>query len=218
MRQVRRTPGFAAVVVLTPALGIGANTAIFSIVDAVFLRQLPFPDPQRLVNLNCDLAGTNMPDIGMLTPELEDFRDRSGVFQELSATWPMDGNLTGGNKPERIEALAVSAGYFRMLGTKPIRGRLFLPGRWRPLDIADHSHQLWHLEAVVRLRPQRFGTPRLSGLRPFVIAGVLPPEFRHPGAVLQSEPDFYITGSFRGGSFPLNPGRGTDTFRLRLDA
>jgi putative ABC transport system permease protein len=208
MRQVRRSPGFTAVVVLTLALGIGANAAIFSIVDAVFLRRLPFPEPQRLVNLNCDLAGTNMPDIGMSIPELEDFRDRSGVFRELSAAWPMDGNLTGGNKPERIEALAVSASYFRMLGTKPSLGRLFLPEDGVPWisPTTVISYGIWK---------RLFGSdPNILGRRVyldydlFVVAGVLPPEFRHPGAVLQSEPDFYITGSFRGGSFPLNPGRG----------
>ena len=208
LRQLRKSPALTLTAILTLAIGIGANTAIFSIVDAVFLRSLPFPEPQRLVNLNCDLAGTSMPDIGISTPELEDFRDRSGVFKELSAAWPMDGNLTGGDKPERIEALAVSAGYFKMLGTNPSLGRLFLPedgNRWISQTTVI-SYGIW--KRLFGADPKVLGRRVYLDYDPFVIAGVLPPEFHHPGATLQSEPDFFITGSFRGGSFPLNPSHG----------
>jgi predicted permease len=208
LRTMRRSPGLVIAAVLTLAIGIGANTAIFSIVDAVFLRSLPFPEPHRLVNLSCDLAGTNLPDVGISTPELEDFRDRSGVFQELSAVWPMDGNLTGGDRPERIEALAVSAGYFKMLGTKPSLGRLFLPEdghRWISQTTVI-SYGIW--KRLFGADPKVLGRRVYLDYDPFVVAGVLPPEFHHPGSTLQNEPDFYITGSFRGGAFPLNPSHG----------
>ena len=208
MRTMKRSPGLVITTVLTLAIGIGANTAIFSIVDGVFLRSLPFPEPQELVSLNSDFAGTNMPDIGISTLELEDFRDRSGIFQELSAVWPMDGNLTGGDKPERIEALAIGANYFKMLGTKPRLGRLFLPedgNRWISQTTVISSG-IW--KRLFGADPNVLGRRVYLDYDPFVIVGVLRPEFHHPGATLQSEPDFFITGNFRGGGFPVNPSRG----------
>src|SRR5882724_3578327 len=108
LRSLRKTPGFAVVVVLTLALGIGANTAIFSIVDAVLLRALPFPESHRLVRIVDNAPGVGSQDIGMSVPELRDLQERSGIFEDVSATWPVDGNVTGGSQPERIELLAVS--------------------------------------------------------------------------------------------------------------
>jgi hypothetical protein len=114
LRTLRKSPGFTAVVIATLALGIGANTAIFSIVDAVLLRPLPFPDPDRLVRLVDNLPGAGLRDTGMSVPELRDLQDRSGIFDEVSAVWPVDANVTGTGHPERIELLAVSPNYFSL--------------------------------------------------------------------------------------------------------
>ena len=103
-RMLRRTPGFTLVAILTLALGIGANVAIFTVVHAVLLQPLPFPHPEQLVRVYDDLRTSNTHDVGMSVPELWDLRDKSGVFQDICATLPADGNITGGDHPERVEA------------------------------------------------------------------------------------------------------------------
>src|SRR5580693_2145340 len=124
-RRLRRSPGFTAVAILTLALGIGANVAAFTVVRAVLLNPLPYPHPEQLVRVFDDLRGSNSRDVGMSAPELWDLRDKSGVFQDLSAVWPTDTDLTGADHPERIELVATSTNYFRMLGARPQIGRLY---------------------------------------------------------------------------------------------
>lgn len=208
LRSLRRSRGFLIFSVLIFALGIGANTVIFEVVDAVLLRPLPYRDPARLVKLTCDAPGTSMSDIGLSVPELEDLRRRKDIFEEFSAVWPMDGNLTGADRPTHIDAMAVSDNYFRLLGTNPFKGRLFIPDDGIPWMSVNSviSYGAW-----VRL----FGSdPNVLGRRvkldydDYVVIGVLPPTFHHPGLTLQGEPDFYLTGSFRGGAFPQTPARG----------
>ena len=123
-RKLRRSPGFALAAVLTLALGSGANVAVFTVVQAVLLNLLPYPHPEQLVRVFDDLRGSNSRDVGASAPELWDLRDRSDVFQEISAMWPTDANLTGGEKPERIEVLVTSTNYFTMLAarfSRPLR-------------------------------------------------------------------------------------------------
>ena len=115
-------------VVLTLALGIGANTALFSVVDAVLLRPLPYQQPGQLVAVKVDMPGLNLVDTGMSQPELDDFQRTSGVFANISAVWPISANITGREKPERVEANAVSINYFALLGAKPALGRVFNDG------------------------------------------------------------------------------------------
>src|SRR4051794_7061910 len=95
LRTIRKSPGFTTVVILTLGLGIGANTAIFSLVDAVLLRPLPFHDAGQLVRVVDNLRGAGLRDIGMSQPELIDLRDRSNAFDQISAVWPVDANVTG---------------------------------------------------------------------------------------------------------------------------
>lgn len=116
LRMLRKNPGFAAVAILTLALGIGANTAIFSIVDAVMLRPLQFPAPQQLVRVIDNAPGAGLHNIGMSQPELRDLQDLTSVFQGVSAVWPVDANVTGTGHPERIELLVTSPNYFALLG------------------------------------------------------------------------------------------------------
>src|SRR6204780_3889641 len=116
LRTLRRSRGFTIVAVLTLALGIGANTAIFSVVNAVLLRPLPFQHPEQLVRVFDDLNGTGAKDVGMSVPELEDLRDRSGIFDHISAVWAVSTALNGGDHVERIEMLGTGFHYFRSEG------------------------------------------------------------------------------------------------------
>src|SRR5215472_9269887 len=97
-RRLRRSPGFALAAILTLALGIGANVAVFTVVEALLLNPLPYPRPEQLVRVFDDLRSSNSRDIGLSAPELWDLRDRADVFQEISAIWPTDASLTGGEK------------------------------------------------------------------------------------------------------------------------
>jgi predicted permease len=197
-RTLRRNPGLTIVAVLALTLGIGANTTVFSVLDAVLLRPLPFAGADRLVSVAADLRGLNMPDVGISVPEYEDLRDRVGVFEAISFVWPMDGNLTGVNRPERVEALAVDANYFDLLGAKPQIGRTFSPRDVRPgvSEAVVLSDGVWR---------RAFGGDRhVLGRKiyldydTFVVIGVMPPRFRHPGSTLQGDVEFWITGGFGG--------------------
>src|SRR6202050_4591897 len=125
-RIMRKSPGFTLIVILTLALGIGANTSIFSIVNAVLLRSLPYYDPSRLVKITFNNPGIGLRDIRFSVPELEDLKSRAGVFDEVSVVVSGSTNLTGARQqPERLELLEVSPNYFSMLGAPPQVVRLF---------------------------------------------------------------------------------------------
>jgi predicted permease len=201
-RMLRRSPGFTLVAILTLALGIGANVAIFTVVHAVLLRPLPFSHPEQLVRVYDDLRSSNTHDIGMSVPELWDLRDRSGVFQDISVTYPADANITGGERPERVELLGTNANYFTMLGVHAQLGRTYvladaLPGFSEPVVISD---AYWH---------RGFGAdPNVLGRRIrvdgdiYTIAGVMPPDFRHPGRTLTADVDLWATAGFAAPPFP----------------
>jgi hypothetical protein len=114
-RQLAKSPGFAAVAILTIALGIGATTAIFSIVNAVLLRSLPYPEPDRLVKIFFNNPGTESYAVRFSVPELDDLRNRAGVFELVSATARGSVDLTGGSRPQRLEFVVASPNYFSML-------------------------------------------------------------------------------------------------------
>ena len=206
-RMLSRSPGFTIVGGLILALGIGANTAIFGIVDAVLLRPLPYRSSERLVAVKNDLRGPNIPDVGMSAPELWDFRDRSGVFEELSEIWPINNNLTGSDRPMRIETVDVGLRYFDMLGVKPQLGRLF----------EAHDYQPGFAEAVVisdGLWRSVFGTdPRVLGRRVrldndmYTIIGVLPRDFHHPWKTLAGDVGMWITAGYAAPPFNVQPKR-----------
>ena len=127
LRLLWKSPGFTIVAVLSLALGVGANTAIFSIVNAVLLRSLPFSHPDRLVKIVANNRGVGAQDIGFSVPELDDLRLRTGVFEQVSAINAGDTNLTGAERPQRHQLAVVSPNYFSMLGATPQIGRLFGP-------------------------------------------------------------------------------------------
>ena len=202
-RRLRRSPGFTLVAVLTLALGIGANIAAFTVVRAVLLNPLPFPHPDQLVRVFDDLRGSNGHDVGMSAPELWDLRDRSGVFENISAIWPTDANLTGGEKPERIELLATGTNYFGMLGAHPQIGRLYNQNDERPgfIDGVVLSDGYWR--RAFGGNPAALGQSiRLDGDL-YTIIGVMPPEFRHPGRSLAGEVDAWTAAGFNADPFPV---------------
>ena len=193
-RMLRRTPGFTLVAILTLALGIGANVAIFTVVHAVLLRPLPFPHPEELVRVYDDLRTSNTHDIGMSVPELWDLRDKSGVFQDISFIFPTDGNITGGDHPERVEFLATNANYFTMLGVRAELGRTYvpadaLPGLSEPVVISD---AYWR--RAFGADPKVLGTKIRADGDLYTVAGVMPPGFRHPGRTLGADVDIWGTG------------------------
>ena len=126
LRQLRRSPMFAAAAIASLALGIGANTAIFSVVDAVLLTDLPFTDPDRLVVVwQTDRASETMPEPASW-PDLEDYRERSRTLAGAGVFMAVDGTLmVAGSEPERVSALGVTPDLLHLLGVRPLHGRLF---------------------------------------------------------------------------------------------
>src|SRR5262249_55070115 len=119
LRAPWKSPGFTIVAVLSLALGVGANTAIFSIVNAVLLRSLPFSHPERLVKIVASNRGVGARDIGLSVPEFDDLRSRAGIFDQVTATQGGPTNLTGGGRPPRFRPLGVEAEHFCLLRSAP---------------------------------------------------------------------------------------------------
>ncbi len=201
-RMLRNNPGFTLVAVLTLAFGIGANTAIFSVVNAVVLRPLPFPKPEQIVLIRDDLTGRQIEDVGMSVDELKDLQERSGVFEQVSAVWPVDANLTGGERPERIELLAVSPNYFALLGAHAQLGRVFGPEEQQAKGFAEGvviSDGLW--KRLYGSDRNVLGRKVYADTDLYTIIGVMPPEFRHPGKTLRNEVDMWGTAGFSANPF-----------------
>lgn len=202
LRLLGKSPRFTAVVVLTLALGIGANTVIFSVINSVLLRSLPFRDPVRLVKVTFEDLGLGLVGLPFSVPELEDLKSRSGVFEEVSAIGEGSVNLTGAKQPERLEFVVASPNYFSMLGAKPEKGRLFGPQDFA-LGFAEAvviSDGLWHREYG--------GDPNVVGKSIrldndlYTIVGVLPPGFRHPGTTVATDVEVWQTAGFSAAPAP----------------
>src|SRR6202790_1538706 len=125
IRLLRKSPGSTIVAVLTLALGVGANTAIFSIVNAVLLRSLPYRDPDRLVRIYFNNPGVGLRGVRFSVPEFDDLRTQTNVFEDVSVIVYGPTNLTGAKQPEHLEMMEASPNYFSMLGATPELGRLF---------------------------------------------------------------------------------------------
>src|SRR6195256_5451829 len=125
VRMLVKNPGFTAVAILALTLGIRANTAIFSVVNSVLLRPLPYSDPSRLMQLWEASAKKGRNEIPASYPNFADWRDQNHVFEQVAAYSDWTFNLTGIDEPERIRSAIVSPAWFSVLGIKPIRGRVF---------------------------------------------------------------------------------------------
>jgi hypothetical protein len=181
IRSLAKRPGFTTVALIALALGIGANTAIFSLVNAVLLRPLPFAEPDRLVWMFGNVRNaTNRASVSPL--DFLDYRKQNTTFEEFAAqfTGPLNLNLTGNGEPQRLTAAAVTGNYFQALGVSAALGRTFqleneIPGREQ---VAVLSYGLWQ---------KRFGgdlnivskTVMLDGKK-IEVMGVMPQEFSFP--------------------------------------
>jgi predicted permease len=207
-RLFYKNPAFSAVAVLTLALGVGANTAIFSIVDAVLLRSLPYRDPDRLVRIFFNEPGVGLRDVRFSKPELDDLQTRADVFEDVSPIFEGSENLTGAGQPERLEGVNGSFSYFSMLGVTPQIGRLYGPQDFAPGFAPEVviSDGLWR--RAYGADPNVLGRTLRLDNDPLTIIGVLPPGFRHPGPTISGEPEVFGAGGFSADPFP-KPMRGT---------
>jgi len=219
LRVLGKKPLFTAIVVLTFALGIGANTAVFSVLNAVLLRPLPFHEPQNLVALGeYDIRekadpGTEIESISYL--DHVDFRDQSQVFERVAVyTNQSVSTLTDGNEATHVQGESVSADLFQLLGVQPMLGRTFLPNEDEPGNqVVILSHELWQ---------RRFGADRgiigrtvtLDG-KQFQVIGVMPPRFTFPISAVS--PELWIPMSIlratSDGSQPMTEQRDNDFFQ-----
>ena len=144
LRGLRRTPGFAIVVLLTLALGIGANSAIFSVVNTVLLKPLPYKDPERLVTVFHDYPALKL-EAPVTAPGFREYRDRTRSFEHLAVSTGWAANLTGNGDPERIAASRVSQQFFPALGVPALHGRGFLVPEEEPGNdkVVVLSYRLW---------------------------------------------------------------------------
>src|SRR5437588_6016783 len=207
LRMLRKSPGFAAIVVLTIALGIGATTAIFSVVDATLLKPLPYSHPEELISIESDLPGINAHDVGMSQPEWQDLQ-QSGIFEYVSPTWFDENNLTGSSQPARVRLLIVAPDYFALLRAQPQLGRAFDPQYNSPGFIPEIliSDALWKrnfggdpniLEKSVRMDTDLYR-----------IVGVMPPGFDSPGRTAEERNiEIWAATSFYGPPLPAQPAR-----------
>jgi putative ABC transport system permease protein len=206
-RTLRKSPGFTAAAVLTLALGLGATSAIFTIVDATLLRPLPYPHPDELVAIQDDLPGVGSMDVGMSTPEWKDWQ-RSGIFESVSPTWYDDNNLTGSSQPARVRLLTVAANYFAVLGVKPGIGRTFNPDDPTPgfnLEVVI-SDGMW--KRAFAADPDVIGRVITLDTDPYRIVGVMPPDFRPPGrTVAERNIDVWLAAGFAATPFTEPPTR-----------
>jgi predicted permease len=181
LRGLRRSPGYAAAAIATLALGIGANTAIFSAVDAILLEPLPYGAGDSLVRLRHDAPGLKVEDAGFSPPEIVDYRERSGTLAEVVEWHSMSFILLGQQEPERVTTNVVSWNFFEAFGVRPALGRTFLP-----------SDDVQGAEAVLLLSHDYWmksfgGDPKVVGRvfqmndRPHTVVGVLPPLPPYPG-------------------------------------
>jgi len=176
LRQWRKSPGFTAVAVLTLALGMGLNTAMFSIVYGIILRPLPFADPARVVEL-ADSSPQGAEELMVTYPEVKFFRERNSVYESLAVFTPVGFNFSTGREAERVNGLHVSSSYFHLLGIKPVLGRDFLSEEdsGNGTHVALLSYGVWQRQAA--------GDRNIIGRaitlngNPYTIIGVMPANF-----------------------------------------
>jgi putative ABC transport system permease protein len=179
LRMLAKNPGFTAVAVLTLALGIGANTAIFSVVNAVLLRPLPYQDPDRLVEISEKNLKQGLDWFAVAPGNFLDWQQQNHVFERMAIFGMFSGEiyLVGEGQPEQLQGRRVSASFFPLLGVQPVLGRTFLPEEDRPGQrVVVLSHAFWQ---------RRFGSdPRVIGRQlifngePYTVVGVMPKGFQ----------------------------------------
>ena len=178
-RQLWANPTFALVMIVTLALSIGANSAIFSVIDGVLLKKLPYPQPDRLVRIF--LRSTTFPKFPMNPWDFLDFRARNHSFSAMAAFTRGDVQLSGDGEPVRLNGFGVTSGYFRVLGLQPQLGREFdfkaeIPGNGLQVILSD---RLWRTRFGAD--PNVIGRKVTLNAQPFTVIGVMPAGTQHPG-------------------------------------
>jgi putative ABC transport system permease protein len=189
-RMLLKKPAFTLVAIITLALGIGANTAIFSVVNAVLIRSLPYHKPQQLILLSGTSAGSERNFLSML--EVQEFQGQMRSLEGLTGFTTQSVNLTGGERPDRVRGAYVTANFFQIFNLKPVIGRTFTPNEDRQgaEKVAIVNENLW--------RRRLDGDPNLTGKKlilngePFSVIGVVPADFRQP---LDSEVEVWMGAS-----------------------
>ena len=143
LRQLGKSPGFTSLAVFTLALGIGMNTAIFSLVHDLFLRGLPFDEPSRIVRIYGEAKEIGVRRMSFSVPRFQHYRDNQTCFTEMAADARAGFTVTGLGDPIQVNGALVTANYFRLLGVEPILGRLFLPEEESKADVALISEHFW---------------------------------------------------------------------------
>ena len=179
IRQLWMNPGFTVVITLTLALSIGANSAIFSVIDAVLLKSLPYPEADRLMRLF--LSNSSYPEFPLNPWDFHDFRERNRSFESLAAYTRADMQLSGSGNPVRLNAFGVTAGYFHTLGLKPRLGQEFdakaeITGNGKQVILSD---RLWRSNFAAD--PGVVGRKITINMQPYTVVAVMPPGTEHPG-------------------------------------
>src|SRR5438309_3240170 len=143
LRQLRKSPGFTALAVLTLALGIGMNTAIFSLIQDLFLRGLPFSEPDRVVRIYGEAKERDLKQLPFSVPKFWHYRDGQNVFSTIAADSGNGFILTGMGEPAQLLGGNVTANYFELLGIHPILGRNFLPEEDTKGDVVMVTESFW---------------------------------------------------------------------------
>ena len=177
LRMLRKNLGLSLVIVLSLAIGIGANSAIFSVVDALLLRPLPYPEPERLANI-----WLHSPGIGIFRDwpspgQYVDIQNENHSFEEMAIAQLRGWTLTGRDQPEKIDGMQASSTLLHMLGAKPLLGRLLLPEEDKPgkPQVAVLSYRLWR--RLFSSDPQIVGKSITLDAKQYTVAGVLRPDF-----------------------------------------
>src|SRR6266567_2842485 len=182
MRQLAKSPGFAITAVLMLAFGIGATTAIFSIVEAVLLRPLPFPDSDRVMMLADRLEGVNIggnSDIGVTVPDILAYTRQTHGFSALGGYQGAGYELSGNGEPAQVNAARLTAGVFPALGVNPQLGRVFTADEdAHSQQVAVLSYATW--SSRFHRDPQVLGSKILLDRKPFIVIGVMPRSFEFP--------------------------------------
>jgi putative ABC transport system permease protein len=189
LRMLAKTPGFAIIAVLTLALGIGANSAIFSVIDAVLLRPLPYPQAEQLISV-WGQAKDEGDDLHTDSyPNYADFRDQSKTLHSLTAFTRAGAILSGNEEARELSGLAVTSDIFPVLGVKPVLGRPFTREDDNPEPrVVVLSHSAW--KRFFNGDPKIIGKQITLSLRSYTVIGVMPASFRYP--VDGEKPEYYM--------------------------
>jgi predicted permease len=180
LRTARREPGFATTAIVTLALAIGINTAVFSVIDTVLFRKPPLADPDRLVTLQQKLPKLGDVALGAAPAEYLDYRNHSRTFSSIAGYENEVFDLNGGTEPLHVQAQAVTYTLFSTLGVKPARGRTFSPVEDQPsgAKVTVLSHELW--QSRFGGSPQMLGSVVRLNEQPYTIIGIMPAGFEFP--------------------------------------